>query len=141
MVAWRKVAGLSDILLLNIYNKNSTLVMTRGDRNTTSDQLVQGFSAAGSPSSLGKAFVMVNNGPSMFDQVIDTMMPPGQYCNVVTQDLGYDSCYPCTDSCPDLVTVDVGGRAAVLLGAYQALAFHVNASLPLLEAWAEPLED
>ena len=121
MVTWRAVAGTSPMLLFDIYNQ-SVLMMTRGQQ----------------PGS-GKAFVVVNNGPAGFEQVIDTMgMPAGVYCNVVTQqtassDTGggsVEDCYPCTDVCPDKVTVGGDGKLQVQLPGYSALAIHIGARVP-----------
>lgn len=119
MVAWRHVAGLSPMLLLDVYNNNNTLAMTRG------------FSSAqGSPS--GRAFVAINSGPAPCAQAVQTMMPAGIYCNIVAQGSGAANCYPCKPTCPYTIMVNGTGHADITLAGYQALAFHINSVL----AWA-----
>jgi hypothetical protein len=123
MVMWRNTAGVGqDTLLFDIAGDNNVLIMTRGT------------------GSAGKAFVAVNNGAVGFKQQVDTKgMPPGTYCNIVTQQgnshnnggTSVEECYPCQLSCPDKVTVGPGGGLELQLPGYQALAIHINAILPL----------
>ena len=118
MVQWRNVAGLSDATLFDI-RENSVLLITRGDKQGPK----------------GKAFVAVNNGGDYFKQVVDTKgMPPGTYCNVVTQarngGASVEDCYPCKASCPDKVTVGNDGKMEVQLPGKNALAFHTGSRVP-----------
>jgi alpha-amylase len=62
-------------------------------------------------------FVVLNREDAALDQSLQTSLPAGTYCNVLS-----------ADGCSQTVTVDAQGLAAVSLSANTAAAFYVGKS-------------
>lgn len=73
-----------------------------------------------------KGFVAINNEDSPIDRILQTGMPPGEYCNIAA---GYYHGGECTSN---TVMVDASGQAQIFVPGRTALAFHAMSKLSSL---------
>lgn len=70
-----------------------------------------------------KSFIALNRGSSNWEVTLDTGLPSGEYCNVISWDEDADN----GSKCKETVVVDNNGLASLNVPSINAVAFHMGA--------------
>lgn len=103
----------------------TTIANMVGFRNVTSGQpLTNWWDNGGNRIAFGrggKGFIAINKDAGTMDQVLQTGMPAGEYCNVASGELSGGACTGGS------ITVDAGGEARFVVRPLEAAAIHAGA--------------
>jgi alpha-amylase len=103
----------------------TTIANMVGFRNVTSGQpLTHWWDNGNNRIAFGrgnKGFIVINKESGAMDQVLQTGMPPGQYCNIARGELSGGTCTGGS------ITVDASGNARFVVAGMEAAAIHAGA--------------